>query len=145
MIMFGISVSATCVLCEEQNKDHNHLFFGCFFSQRIWQSLQVKCNMQWPHLLLSNLIDWFSTHTRGKSLSTTIYKLVLTCSIYCIWHERNCTIFQSKKSNENSVLSRIKNLIRHRLLSASKFKADQANDWHIKEWSLSPSIVQSNG
>lgn len=68
MVMFGIRGSATCVLCEEQNEDYNHLFFGCSFSQRIWQSLQVKCNVKWPHLPLSNLIEWFSSHTHGLKI-----------------------------------------------------------------------------
>ncbi|KAL7168531.1 hypothetical protein ACSBR2_038876 [Camellia fascicularis] len=65
MVMFGITDSTTCVLCEEHDENHNHLFFDCSFSQRIWQALQANCNVQWPQLLWNSFIEWFCRQSYG--------------------------------------------------------------------------------
>lgn len=40
LLKWGIQVSTECVLCETQvMQTHDHLFFGCIYSCKIWQTL----------------------------------------------------------------------------------------------------------
>lgn len=84
MVAFGVMDTSRCVLCEADDENHNHLFFECSYSFRIWSTMTAKCNVNWPKLNWNHLVNWLATQLTGSSLAVTICKLVFTCSIYCI-------------------------------------------------------------
>ncbi|KAL7229755.1 hypothetical protein ACSBR2_008294 [Camellia fascicularis] len=143
-VIFGLRDTSRCVLCEDDEETHYHLFFECSYSFRVWSSVTIKCNVNWPSLSWNHLVNWLATHLTGSSLAVTTCKLVFTCSIYCIWQERNCRIFQGTKSNEGAIINRIKELVRYKVLSISTFKADASNSWFLKEWSLPNFVLNLN-
>ena len=143
MVAFGVMDTSTFVLCEADDENHNHLFFECSYSFRIWSTMTAKCNVNWHKLNWNHLVNWLATQLTGSSLAVTICKLVFTCSIYCIWLERNCRIFQATKSNEVAIISRSKELVRYRVMSITNFKADLTNNWFLKKWSLPASVIKS--
>lgn len=143
LAIFGVRDNSRCVLCEKDDEDHNHLFFDCPFSFRIWSTTKTKCNVTWPIMHWNHLVNWLAAQLSGSSLAITICKLVFTCSIYCIWQERNCRIFQTTKSNEVAIVRKIQELVRCRVLSITNFKADCSNNWFLQEWALPSSIIKS--
>lgn len=105
--------------------------------------MQGMCNLTVPYLDWIDLVDWLTRNIKGKSLATTISKLVFTCSVYCICTERNCRIFKGSKSTEVAVQAKIRSLVRNRILSISSFKEEVTNAWFMVKWSLPNSVLKS--
>ncbi|CAL5334206.1 unnamed protein product [Camellia sinensis] len=73
-------------------------------------------------------------------MATSAKKLMLTCTIYCIWQKRNARFFSSVCTPANVVVRKVESLVRCRLLSVNNFKEDGDNDWFMDSWH-SPHIV----
>lgn len=78
LVLFGIKDNAHCVLCNGHTEDHNHLFFECPFSSRIWTAMQAKCNVNWPPLAWIPLLEWLAAHIKGNYLAANVKKPVFT-------------------------------------------------------------------
>ncbi|KAL7218647.1 hypothetical protein ACSBR2_011834 [Camellia fascicularis] len=100
------------------------------------------CNLIVLYLDWTNLVDWLTRNIKGKSLAATISKLVFTCSVYCIWTERNCRIFKGLTSTEVAVQAKIRSLVRNRILSISSFKEEVTNAWFLVKSSLTNSVLK---
>ena len=74
-LKFGIRENDTCVLCKSGIKSHNHLFFECLFSSRVWQSIIIKCNTVYDNGPWQVLVDFLSNTIKHKSLGSTIKRL----------------------------------------------------------------------
>ena len=80
------------------------------------------CNLNVPQLNWTGLVNWFTFNIKVRSLAAIISNIVFTCSVYCIWLERNCRVFRDSKSNELVVQSKIRSLGRNMILFVSSFK-----------------------
>ncbi|KAI8019315.1 Pre-mRNA-splicing factor ATP-dependent RNA helicase DEAH1 [Camellia lanceoleosa] len=85
-------------------------------------------------------VDWLSGQFSGHSLATSAKKLMLTCTIYCIWQKRNARFFSSICTPANVVVRKVESLVRCRLLFVNNFKEDGDNDWFMDSWHF-PHIV----
>ncbi|KAI7997555.1 Pre-mRNA-splicing factor ATP-dependent RNA helicase DEAH1, partial [Camellia lanceoleosa] len=56
-------------------------------------------------------VDWLSGQFSGHSLATSAKKLMLTCTIYCIWQKRNARFFLSVCTLANVVVRKVEFLI----------------------------------
>ncbi|KAL7224750.1 hypothetical protein ACSBR1_026103 [Camellia fascicularis] len=80
--LFCISQTSMCVLCNDPYEDHNHLFFDCPFSSRVWESIKGKLNVNWPYRLWPDIVQLVSKTVKGKSLSAVVTRLAFTCTVY---------------------------------------------------------------
>ena len=74
LISYGIIQATHCVFCRDIVETHNHLFFDCPFTERLWCSLKGKVNVQWPRLDWPDLVNWYAANMKGKTFSKMIGK-----------------------------------------------------------------------
>lgn len=114
---WGMNIPSSCVLCSNGDESHDHLFFECSFSSRIWEFFAAKFSVN-PLVGLLAASGWI-LHQRQPQRShvSTILKLLLQSAVYHIWKERNARIFSSIPSTSTSLRLAIDRSLRNRLLS----------------------------
>ncbi|XP_071687098.1 uncharacterized protein [Rutidosis leptorrhynchoides] len=124
-----------CSLCEVEPDSHNHLFFSCPFSAKVWDVMRSHIEYDitgscWKDFLVAIL----PTATRN-SAKCIVAKLLFSAAIYFIWQERNCRFFRSGKRNHEKVVKVIMSTVRLKLLSIKWKDTDQAK--HMKDkWKI---------
>ncbi|KAJ6724821.1 hypothetical protein OIU85_022712 [Salix viminalis] len=93
----GITLgNQTCKLCNRADETHEHLFFQCPFSTKVWLSVKTRANILWPNLRWSDLLSWVLHRVKKKdSINNYIGSLAFTSTAYHLWQERNRRIFQN--------------------------------------------------
>lgn len=111
------NVNLYCPLCNEVQDSHQHLFFDCKFSSKIWNFFKglMKCDLA-PNDLYQ-VLNFLSLSHINKSIWSIIQRLVLGAVVYVIWQERNFRIFQGVSRNEDVICGIIKDTVRLRLVS----------------------------
>ena len=79
--------------------------------------------------------------TRGKTLLSTIRKLSLALTVYCIWNERNKRLHDKVSHDTAFVLRIIIDTIRSRLLSFRGIPDSEENRALLSCWSLEPDML----
>ena len=88
-----IPPDTSCVLCNQDQESHGHLFFKCHWTSTLW----------------GNIVRWLHIHRQMPTLSSTIrgltpkkkrmkYKMrraSLGIAVYLIWEERNKRLFDN--------------------------------------------------
>lgn len=115
-------------------------FFSCPFSEKIWGAIKNKLNVSWPDVPLNTLVNYTAQYVKGKNLGAIISRLSFTCTVYCIWLERNNRIFTRDKIPEEVVLNKIVNMIRFRVMSITSLKKHASDAWFLSTWKL-PSLA----
>ncbi|GKD73951.1 reverse transcriptase zinc-binding domain-containing protein [Tanacetum coccineum] len=106
-----------CPLCEECLESHNHLFFKCSYSEKIWTEMRKKSslnfiNNEWE-VILKRVIEM----SCNNSIRSVLRRLILATCVYYIWDERNKRLFGNQKRDYKTVLLIIINHIRIKLTS----------------------------
>uniref|UniRef100_A0A6N2M2M8 Reverse transcriptase domain-containing protein n=1 Tax=Salix viminalis TaxID=40686 RepID=A0A6N2M2M8_SALVM len=101
----GITLgNQTCKLCNRADETHEHLFFQCPFSTKVWLSVKTRANILWPNLRWSDLLSWvLHTIKKKDSINNYIGSLAFTSTAYHLWQERNRRIFQNNYQDNESV------------------------------------------
>nr|TKR85033.1 hypothetical protein D5086_0000251720 [Populus alba] len=106
--MAGIISNASCILCGLHTETHGHLFFECPTSQLVWQTVNAKANIYWPCCTWQNLLQWGTTHySRKKDIQHLIARLVLSASVYILWHERNKRVFNHQYQSAANIAEEV--------------------------------------
>lgn len=106
----------TCILCNEHEETHCHLFFACNYSSPIWQDISVRDQMVWNPAPWPQ--TWAATVQRFCNKRNPRHKLVglaLASTVYHLWRERNYRIFNNRFSNAQQTKDAIIHSIRERL------------------------------
>lgn len=82
LVLFGIKSISQCSFCLG-SESHDHLFFNCSFSTRVWNAMLAKMDTSWSPKSWTAWITHFSSF-RGKSLRNVVSKLIFTttCIIF---------------------------------------------------------------
>lgn len=101
-------------------RKRDHLFFGCRITKSIWEMTEEKVGMRysardWNSELGKAVAQW-----KGRSLYSTIGRLIWTNYIYWICIMRNKRIFHSCKSLPQHIVERLLFTVRNRLFSILK-------------------------
>lgn len=115
LVLFGTIPISCCSFCSGA-ESHDHLFFNCPFTSKVWAQTLAHINVSWSSRSWNDWINLLST-IRGKTLKNLIIKLAFTTSIYQIWLERNARKFQNTSCPIPVVGSKIFSMIKCRLLS----------------------------
>ncbi|KAJ6327875.1 hypothetical protein OIU78_014689, partial [Salix suchowensis] len=110
------SSQRTCILCNEHEETHCHLFFACKFSSSIWQDVSARAQLVWIPAPWPQ--TWAAMVQRFCNKNNPRHKLVglvLASTVYHLWRERNHRIFNNKFSNVQQTKDAIIQSIRERL------------------------------
>ncbi|XP_028120128.1 uncharacterized protein LOC114317571 [Camellia sinensis] len=94
-------------------EDHNHLFFECPFSERVWSCIKGRINVHWPSIPWDDLVQLIAQSVKGKSLGAIITKLAFTCTVYQLWIARNNRVFSKDMVPEEVVIKGIVDMVRY--------------------------------
>lgn len=92
-------------------------FLIVLYSKHGWGLVLQKNGVSRPPMSLSLEASWVLSNRSGNSCLHIIFKLSLAATIYWLWRERNCRVFQGKMSEAVDLFGRIEDEIRACLCS----------------------------
>ncbi|GJX81464.1 reverse transcriptase zinc-binding domain-containing protein [Tanacetum coccineum] len=114
-----------CPLCSNDMDSHNHLFFECEFSNKLWNMVKRRIEYHSSGQNWQDIITELSTLQNGNTIGSIIRRLCFAACVYLIWQERNNRIFKNEKRSNESLFIILNDTIKWRL-SSLKFKSSQA-------------------
>ncbi|GJZ25601.1 reverse transcriptase zinc-binding domain-containing protein [Tanacetum coccineum] len=114
-----------CPLCSNDMDSHNHLFFECEFSNKLWNMVKRRIEYHSSGQNWQDIITELSTLQNGNTIGSIIRRLCFAACVYLIWQERNNRIFKNEKRSNESMFIILNDTIKWRL-SSLKFKSSQA-------------------
>ena len=130
----------SCLLCGTQMDNHDHLFFACPISWKIWTAIISKCNTHWQPLSWTDAIHYMAFQWKKNSLTNILRKLALSVSVYTIWAERNDRYHTNSWRDTESIIRQIKDTIRCRITSFRRVKDCPTNRNLQSVWAIPDSI-----
>ncbi|XP_021975015.1 uncharacterized protein LOC110870121 [Helianthus annuus] len=124
-----------CPLCRRNRDSRDHLFFQCSFSSKVWNDIKVMASLDQIDDSWQSIMDWMLVHASSKKVDHIVCKLVIAATTYFIWLERNNCLFSNNLAKVESVVERIKNIVRLRLMGF-EFKGDSKVDRLLKNWEI---------
>ncbi|XP_020249282.1 uncharacterized protein LOC109826672 [Asparagus officinalis] len=122
----GIVNENMCTLCSGQ-ENRDHLFFDCPFSSEIWNQVMLWLQFKWTACNWHNLLNWYCNNLRGNGDKVKIKRLAFTTTLYKIWCERNCRIFEQQCKSKDQLVKEIKMDILIIVLNSSL--PDNCKEW----------------
>ena len=125
----------TCNLCRREGESHDHLFFNCGYSKKVWELITTKAKIAWPMLPWQDLLTWLEQRTTvtGNFLQWISY-LALSSTIYHLWRERNRRTFDNSGQSTNTLCDDILVQIRTQLMEHTR--KEDIPDLHQRIWNL---------
>lgn len=136
---WNMGVSATCVLCNEEEESCSHLFFGCRYSGQVWKKL-IGGLMQDNFTTDWNTLKLLLPNPSLSPTKTFIFRYVLQATLHTVWRERNARRHGEQPKDVNSLVRFLDRSMRLKLLSV-KGRGQQ----HLEEGLITWFEVQGNG
>lgn len=113
LIQRGMVVDSSCLLCANGVEDCQHLFFSCTFSADVWRQIWLKFLgiRRSPRAWRCDL-NWYRYMCRGRNSGSKNFKLLLACTIYALWKERNDRLFHKGHRTVSEVIAIVTSLVR---------------------------------
>ncbi|GJV19454.1 RNA-directed DNA polymerase, eukaryota, reverse transcriptase zinc-binding domain protein [Tanacetum coccineum] len=86
-----------CSLCNKVPNSHEHLFFKCVYTQKVWKMICNIAKLDLKEDKWDNILDEMSKGKDNGSIWGVIRMLCLAANVYFIWQERNKILFNSCK------------------------------------------------
>ncbi|KAL4351878.1 hypothetical protein GQ457_06G007120 [Hibiscus cannabinus] len=91
LLKWGVATSAGCMLCEDIEESHIHLFSECCFVARLWKEVL------WLNGLVRDVtvsdpqaeVGYMFTSIKGKTLRSFVLCVSWNAIVYQIWEDRN--------------------------------------------------------
>ncbi|KAL0921107.1 hypothetical protein M5K25_008142 [Dendrobium thyrsiflorum] len=106
-----ILVDLLCPLCHNYPESSSHLFFDCDYSHSIITKLIPDCNFLLLRPNLLQIFDWVHDCPNTPPLQKRFYYLIITCTIYFVWRERNERRFAQSSSSSSTTIRKIINAV----------------------------------
>lgn len=87
MILFHMHTDVNCVLCQNMDESHEHLFCNCFFSRTILNHCPVMVSSNWSDFYSGTCIV-----NQLDPIKMKIAHMFISAAFYHIWEERNFRI-----------------------------------------------------
>ncbi|PWA76577.1 hypothetical protein CTI12_AA232490 [Artemisia annua] len=115
----------SCLVCNQDDESHSHMFFSCVFSKRHWERLKPMANMVDVGNDWANVISYIVNRPANNTIWSVIQRLVLGACVYFIWNERNIGRVNQVYRTKDGVFKCIVESMRLKLLGFNlKFTAD---------------------
>jgi hypothetical protein len=82
----------------------DHLLIHWDVAYALWSAISTCFGLSWvmPRRVLDLFACWW---TSGRLRSATIWKMVLTCILWCVWKERNNRCFEDFERSLEDILA----------------------------------------
>ncbi|KAL0904222.1 hypothetical protein M5K25_026305 [Dendrobium thyrsiflorum] len=107
-----IYTPSECSFCRVHQETHSHLLFECDFSFSVLSSLLPSVSAFLLRPNISQVFEFLDNTLQLHTLEKNFCFLVVCCSTYFIWRERNNRRFSGKWESPNTVTANIKHAIR---------------------------------
>ena len=140
-----------CVLCKRVPDSHNHLFFECPFSGKIWDEIKIMAKLHKAPDKWSDILSFMLHRPFTKSIWSVLQRLVIGACIYFVWQERNLRTFQDQARSCDVLCKLIKDTVRLRIMGLSinnslqVFEAANIWDFQVKHIPGMKKVNVSNG
>ena len=105
-----------CLLCNQEDESHSHLFFSCVFSKRLWERLKSMARLENVGNDWASVISAIVNKAANNTIWSVIQRLVFGACVYYIWNERNCRRVNHVCRSEEGVFKSIVDTVRLKLL-----------------------------
>ncbi|GJX96249.1 RNA-directed DNA polymerase, eukaryota, partial [Tanacetum coccineum] len=78
-----------CSLCGSQQDSHEHLFFECSYSSKVWNYIRNLAGMEQVPPVLDDIMLWFIPMANKRSFKNVVGKMLFAAASYYLWLERN--------------------------------------------------------
>ncbi|KAL0921444.1 hypothetical protein M5K25_008516 [Dendrobium thyrsiflorum] len=111
-----ILVDLLCPLCHNYPESSSHLFFDCDYSHSIITKLIPDCSFLLLRPNLLQIFDWVHDCPNIPPLQKRFYYLIITCTIYFVWRERNERRFAQSSSSRSTTIRKIINAVQSKVI-----------------------------
>ncbi|XP_022040986.1 uncharacterized protein LOC110943551 [Helianthus annuus] len=133
-----------CLLCYESLDSHDHLFFECKFSAKVWEFIRAKAGMDNVEAKWSAITEWLRQRARSKSADNLVCRLLVAASAYVIWRERNTRFFKNHARPPENICDSICDTVRYRLMGL-KFKNTPKVRRLLQRWDIHGALAVDDG
>nr|GEY11203.1 hypothetical protein [Tanacetum cinerariifolium] len=127
--------SLRCLLFDRQRDSHNHLFFECKFSARVWSYVRDMAELENVPPILTEIVEILHVTDKPKSTRSIIGRLIVAATTYYIWKERNNRLFNKVNHTPEEIRDMITITIRLKLLTF-KFKNTTNINRILQYWKI---------
>ncbi|GKA20108.1 putative reverse transcriptase domain-containing protein [Tanacetum coccineum] len=109
--------SLRCSLCGLQPDSHEHLFFECVYSSKIWCVVRQFAGMESVPPVLEDIMLWFQPMAAKRTFKNIVGKLLFAATAYYVWLERNNRLFKNTKRTPDELKDLILGMVRLKLVT----------------------------
>ena len=106
-----------CPLCKLIQDSHEHLFFECPYSFKVWRMVVQKANIHNAPTKLNDIVSWLVPSSNRNSFTSVVSRLVFAASTYFLWQERNNRIHSKDARMEQKLSDIIIEMVRLKITS----------------------------
>ncbi|GKA14855.1 hypothetical protein Tco_0694501 [Tanacetum coccineum] len=106
-----------CLLFGTQADSHEHLFFECSYSSKVWSLIRWLVGIDVVPLVLENIIVWFQPLANKRTVQNIVGKILIAAATYFIWLERNNRLFKRTRRSPEDLRDAIVITVRLKLVS----------------------------
>ncbi|GKA67747.1 RNA-directed DNA polymerase, eukaryota, reverse transcriptase zinc-binding domain protein [Tanacetum coccineum] len=108
-----------CPLCKSCPDSHDHLFFGCDFSKKVWEGMKKKGMFRYGYNGLKDTVVKLAARKFKSNIWQINNKIILSATVYNIWVERNKRIFTNEARSVEVLIKDLQREITIILMSLS--------------------------
>ncbi|GKD97992.1 putative reverse transcriptase domain-containing protein [Tanacetum coccineum] len=124
-----------CSLCDSLMDSHEHLFFECSFSSKVWLLIRHLAGMESVAPILEDIITWFLPIATKHSFNSIVGKLLFGAAAYYIWIERNNRLFKKSRRSPEEIRDLVVVTVRLKLVKL-RFKNKPRVVHMLSEWKM---------
>ncbi|GJT56116.1 putative reverse transcriptase domain-containing protein [Tanacetum coccineum] len=124
-----------CSLCGLQMDSHEHTFFECSFSSKVWSLLCHLAGMERVAPVLEDIIAWLLPIGAKRSFNSVVGKLLFAAAAYFIWSERNNRLLKNQRRTPEDIRDLVMVTVRLKLV-AFRFKNKPRVAKMLSEWKM---------
>ncbi|GJT87817.1 putative reverse transcriptase domain-containing protein [Tanacetum coccineum] len=117
-----------CSLCGTQADSHEHLFFECSYSSKVWSLVRGLVGIDVVPPFLENIIVWFQPLANKRTVQNIVGKILIAAATYFIWLERNNRLFKRTRRSPEELRGAIVITVRLKLVTF-RFKNKEKYAW----------------
>ncbi|GKB04720.1 homeodomain-like protein [Tanacetum coccineum] len=128
-----------CKLCDAQLDSHEHLFFECPYSARIWILIRSLAGMELISPRLHDIISYLQPIAHRRNAKSVIGRILIAAATYFIWVEQNNHVFKNIRRSPEELRDAIIVTVRLKLLTL-RFKNTTAVQDILARWKMPSSF-----
>ncbi|GKC87812.1 reverse transcriptase zinc-binding domain-containing protein [Tanacetum coccineum] len=105
-----------CELCKMRPDSHEHLFFKCPNSNKVWKAVQAYTNKRFSDSW-KDVIEEMTNIANTNNIWSIVRRIVCGAVVYFIWQERNSRLFRKIRRDEEGIMEIIKETVKLKMMS----------------------------